>query len=270
MNLAFNELSFRPFLNNEVDLLDKFKILIEIKKKYGFKNVLFPSSLGLFQITRELKFNDWISNIDNKNRNSILALYRSPYCESKIENESDLDNYHFENNEMGFESEICIGLSSAHILEIPSISLSTHTFWENENIEFFKNQNENVSVFNVPTILENPKLNEYVENNSTINLIETNILPKDKQIHLRDDHGKNILEDFAKRLVNSQYIIEIINSLPFNSHSIKFIRKCYSDGKIEIVLFWEDKGYGMVIQTTGRNLRETEAIAEIIKDKYSK
>ena len=74
MNLAFNELSFRPFLNNEVDLLDKFKILIELKKKYGFKNVLFPSSLGLFQITRELKFNDWISNIDNKNRNSISLL----------------------------------------------------------------------------------------------------------------------------------------------------------------------------------------------------
>jgi len=31
----------------------------------------------------------------------------------------------------------------------------------------------------------------------------------------------------------------------------------HPDGKIEVVLHWESAGYGMIIQTTGRNYRET-------------
>jgi hypothetical protein len=58
--------------------------------------------------------------------------------------------------------------------------------------------------------------------------------------------------------------------LPFNPNSIRFIKKCYADGKIEIVLFWEDAGYGAIIQTTGTNLLETEAISKLLEKEYSK
>jgi hypothetical protein len=46
--------------------------------------------------------------------------------------------------------------------------------------------------------------------------------------------------------------------------------KISSDGKIDLVLYWEDAGYGMVIQTTGKNFRETKAIAEIIKNNFDR
>jgi len=35
-----------------------------------------------------------------------------------------------------------------------------------------------------------------------------------------------------------------------------------------VTLFDEDDGYGMIIKTTGRNLRETQAIADILKEMY--
>lgn len=92
--------------------------------------------------------------------------------------------------------------------------------------------------------------------------------PEDKRIKLRDDHGKDILKAFSDRLVNSEYVIEIINSMPFNSKNRRFIHKIREDGIIEIVLPWTDEGHGIVVKTTGRNLRETERIAEILKDKY--
>ncbi len=37
---------------------------------------------------------------------------------------------------------------------------------------------------------------------------------------------------------------------------------------IEIVLPWTDKGYGVVVQTTGRTMKETELIGKIIMEKY--
>ena len=38
--------------------------------------------------------------------------------------------------------------------------------------------------------------------------------------------------------------------------------------KYDIVLPWTDKGYGVVVKTTGRTLRETERIGEIIEERY--
>jgi len=61
----------------------------------------------------------------------------------------------------------------------------------------------------------------------------------------------------------------VVNSLPFNPKERGFIRRIHPDGRIELVLIWTDEGFGMVVQSTGRNLRETEAIARCLKDKYS-
>ncbi len=73
-------------------------------------------------------------------------------------------------------------------------------------------------------------------------------------------------------LAISRYIrfggYNIINSLPFNSYERKFIRKIREDGLIEIVLPWTDKGYGIVVKTTGRTIKETEMIGKIIMEEY--
>ena len=82
--------------------------------------------------------------------------------------------------------------------------------------------------------------------------------------------GKDELKKFAKKIVYSPYIVEIVNSLPFNPKQKDIIRKYYPDGKIEIVLTRTDAGYGIVVQTTGRNLRETKAISNIIKKKLGR
>ena len=63
-------------------------------------------------------------------------------------------------------------------------------------------------------------------------------------------------------------VYNIINALPFNSYERKFIRKIREDGLIEIVLPWTDKGYGIVVKTTGRTIKETEMIGKIIMEEY--
>jgi hypothetical protein len=87
----------------------------------------------------------------------------------------------------------------------------------------------------------------------------------EKKINLRDDHGKDILKKLADKLVKSPYVIKVVNSLPFNPKNKHFINAIYPDGKVEIILTWTDEGFGLVVQTTGRNRQETKQIADIME-----
>jgi len=94
--------------------------------------------------------------------------------------------------------------------------------------------------------------------------------PQKKSIHLRDDHGKDILLDFSKKLCNSPFVKHIINSLPFNPKRKEPILNSQPNGIVDFVLTWTDPGYGVCIQTTGRNLIETNTIALHLQEKYGK
>jgi len=98
---------------------------------------------------------------------------------------------------------------------------------------------------------------------------QNNTDPEGKIISLRDDHGKDILEKFAKKIRRSPYVVKIVNSLPFNPKQTNPIRRTYADGIVEFVLTWTDAGYGLCIQTTGRNLAETNSIAIHLKQEFA-
>jgi putative CRISPR-associated protein (TIGR02619 family) len=93
-------------------------------------------------------------------------------------------------------------------------------------------------------------------------------LPSKKAISLRDDHGKDILLKFAQKICHSPYVKSVINSLPFNPKQVNPIKKNTPNGIIELVLTSTDKGLGLCIQTTGRNLAETNTIALHLETKY--
>ena len=99
-------------------------------------------------------------------------------------------------------------------------------------------------------------------------LFRSPIAENDKRISLRDDHGQDILLDFAKKVRRNPYVVGIVNSLPFNPNCRTFIRKARADGIVELVLTWTDKGIGLAVQTTGRNQRETLEIAKYLEEEF--
>lgn len=92
--------------------------------------------------------------------------------------------------------------------------------------------------------------------------------PSQKSIRLRDDKGKDTLQKFSEKICQSPYVVKIVNSLPFNPRRIDPIRRTTENGLVDFVLTWTDPGFGICIQTTGRNLVETNAIALHLKDNY--
>ena len=94
------------------------------------------------------------------------------------------------------------------------------------------------------------------------------LAPARKKLHLRDDHGKDVLEKVGGKLLASPYVKEIINSLPYNPQRVEPIRRITEDGIVELVLVETDAGLGLVVQTTGRNRKETNTIALHLVKKY--
>jgi putative CRISPR-associated protein (TIGR02619 family) len=92
--------------------------------------------------------------------------------------------------------------------------------------------------------------------------------PQKKPIHLREDHGKDRLMKLAEQLRRSPYVMSIVNSLPFNPKAQNPIRRTKADGLVELVLTETDRGLGLCVQTTGRTVAETNAIALHLKEKY--
>lgn len=82
--------------------------------------------------------------------------------------------------------------------------------------------------------------------------------------------NRNVLYEFSRNLCNCEYVIGVVGSRPYALRVHAFIKNVRMDGTIDIILPWTDKGLGIVVKTTGRTMRETSVIADILKEKYCK
>lgn len=97
------------------------------------------------------------------------------------------------------------------------------------------------------------------------------ISPKQKRCNLSSDHhGNKELKEFAENsLFILPYITEVVTSITYSPHCKSFVKNLQFDAKrIEIVLTWTDKGYGMVVQTTARNDIELYQMADELEKKF--
>ncbi|MCI8389758.1 MAG: hypothetical protein HFI35_03465 [Roseburia sp.] len=191
-----------------------------------------------------------------------FSFFRSPYESEAVEDRQEA--YLSHSWHCGEES--CVGLAFAYLLDAAGFSIR-ESGWNVPSVAILKDGQE-VTVRNICT-QEHVKLYApHLKEAGETGLSKTSLTVSEKEISLRDDHGADVLERFSKRLVQSEYVTGVINSLPYNAKQRRFIRKIREDGLIEIVLPWTDEGLGIVVKTTGRTLRETETIAEILEEEY--
>ena len=146
--------------------------------------------------------------------------------------------------------------------------------WDNTKLVISIEQSGQTTSKNVLNIsseksFENAEIAYFVENMGEIKLVETPILPNDKSISLGSHHGTKPLEVLCNRLKENPYVVSMQSTDNSRGSSHKFIKNVFPDGKIEIVLFKTDSKYAVIVQTTGKNLRETKKIATILDKKYS-
>ncbi len=258
MDLFFNELSVdeRNSINQE-----SISILVEIYRElqnYGITTCRIDSedSFRLLQMIQDMP------NFMNV-KNFYFSFFRAPYESETVERQQDIYLEH----DWTYNSKACIGLALASVLDSAGLSI----YEEKWNIAFVELKRDEDEV-RVRNICKKEHVDQHIPQlqlDEEPELIECTLKFEEKRISLRKDHGQDVLMDFSRRLIRCPYVVGIVNSLPFSPNNRRrFIKRVHNDGLIEIVLPWTDEGYGVVVKTTGRNIRETERIGQIIYEEY--
>ncbi|WP_212637855.1 hypothetical protein [Desulfocicer vacuolatum] len=277
-DLVFNELTEFPLA---ADFREAYQRVTQFLQTYKARPVIFDkrirleNHIGELQLTDSISLQDFCKNPKGRTVGALLlGLGRHPFIDPNTPEEDLYLEKSYKLNHHGDKKE-AIGLASAYLNDTVCIGFESESFWK--QIEHGLEISDNGLGSNFETVLSVSNshhfklqvFQEWIEFHQPVYLIKTTLEINEKRISLRHDHGKDVLLKFSNRLTKSPYITEIVNSLPFNPKCRNFIKSTDANGLIEIVLPHTDQGLGLIVQTTGRNIRETEKIAEILEKQFS-
>jgi hypothetical protein len=280
MKLFLNELSIEPKSSDKYgvyEIMKTFAHTVSVAKRQGFRSIYTDFYPYQIELSPDYSLKDWLTDkgVSLELKSLLFDFVQPPYIDENDEAifEKYIDaQFFFEDAENEFPKTNCIGISAAHLYETMAISFNSAKQWRNTQLPL-QIQKEEITtteqVFNVSSkhSFEDATLKAFIENLGELVLEKTEIEPNDKSITLfGDHHGKEHLQPLADKLVKSPYVVEI-KSTGFGGNS--FIRKIFDNGVLEIVVMKRDERFALWVQTTGRNYRETEAIAQNLRERYS-
>lgn len=278
----YNSQAFGQPLEVEGDvktMVDNYALVVKMAVVKGYQKVRYEEGLDEIFLTPEETLKTYCSK-HSRDVNCMLLLttVRHPYIEENDDEKLEkyiLGDFKLFANEQKY-GDLCF--SAAYLSDSFLVGFDTDEVWRQLKYAI-KGQVAGKDIEQVLYCVvsvgqyEDDEFAMWLDEHDIIDessIEKTDLLPVSKKIALRDDHGINDLKAHAKRLVNSPYVISIVNSTPFKSKKAKhYIDDVKDNGQIEIVLMKTDAKIGMVIQTTGRNLKETLWIAKELEKKYA-
>lgn len=276
MELMFNEQSVTPSAQTVPQACSAVIQFIKTYKEaesHGFKRIRYEKTFDRIELSSDFTLNDFCCHPSFRTYGGLLlGLARHPFIDSDSREEQ-----RFVDNEFyikrGRDLIAVEGLGVAFLYQSVGLSFNFDGYWNRIkhrlSVEGAEAGEYDVISISHPDHCTDADFVRQADLWKPLRLAESPDAPSDKAIHLRDDHGKDVLEAFAKRLCQSPYVKYIVNSLPYHPMEPRFIHDIKVNGLIEIVLTKTDKGLGLVVQSTGRNLRETKAIAEFLEKEFA-
>lgn len=257
VELYFNELSIKFINHIEYDELLSIVEIYKWLKKYNVNTCRIDKK-------DQEKFLSIIEkNLYSKEyKDFYFSFFKIPFESQEVMNKEEQYYLH----DWLYKEEKCFGLAVAYLMQSICFSID-YKNWNESHIIIKIDENEE-KVKNISTV-EHVKFHFSDQKNAlSIELVKCEIPYSEKKVHLREDHGIDKLKVFANKVLHSPYVIEVVNSLPYNPHERKFIKDIKDNGLVELVLPWTDQGLGLVIKTTGSTKEETRRIAQILEEEY--
>ncbi|WP_458329942.1 hypothetical protein [Peijinzhouia sedimentorum] len=277
MELMFNELSVVPYSANKYDAIERMTLFAKTFKKsmdFGFKRIRSDVSVSEILLADDYTVHSWLidSAVSPELKGFMFGSIITPFIneeDGQVEEAFIEAEYFYKRNEA--EKVPCLGLAAAHLYELPTISLNTSAEWQRNLLPIIVEKDETSEDHQIHNVFDESCFGEegiaaFVENLGEVELIETKLNPDEKDIHLADHHGKDELQALCNQLKYNQYVTAM-RSTDWGGNT--FIRKIHKNGVVEITLFKSQRKYALWVQTTGRNYRETEAIAHKLRERYS-
>ena len=278
--ICFNELTLQPLCLDDTEAYRRVSLFAQTlqaaQKSFGTKVVRYASDLSSIYLADGISLLEFCSRY--KSDPKIIAILSS-HTMPQVDPENEKISVAFEDTsaliQINDEVVSSVGFAAAYVYNTLTIGFDSENIWNNviHNIRISsKGRGQDVfwPCITNPKHIECDQFKDWIQEHSKLSLIETTLSFEDKEVSLRDDHGKDILTEHATRLCHNKYVDGILTSLPFRRKFGSYIYKVYDDGLVDIVLYWDDRGLSMRVKTTGRNIQETLAIANILKEQYGK
>ncbi|MEI7725542.1 MAG: hypothetical protein WCK09_10590 [Bacteroidota bacterium] len=278
MELLFNELSVITPSSDKYAANAKMKLFSETvaaAKLKGFRNIRSHYDSHQIELAGEYTLFNWLTSRDVPElyRNNLYGMFVLPFIDEEdedIETKYIEANFFFEDPANGIARTACLGLASAYLYETISIGLQSQNAWRKNILTIFIEANDTIRFESVNNVyskdcFDNTIISDFVEQSGNVVLQESLLAPNDKDIHIADHHGKDELKSLWNKLKNNPYVVAG-RSTDWGGR--RFIRKFDRNGVVEIVLVASEREYALWVQTTGRSLRETKAIADALRDRF--
>lgn len=261
---------------NELCLQDKLLAYSVITNLSDCFNRLKEEKFSVCRLSYENKIEllDYLKRIPGISERDLMGFFhgffRPPF---EKDNMSTAEEDKFLSSNLYFEDKQSIGLQWAYTYDTLAFSLLTNDKWNRDSITVIDKSDENKSILihHAATVANIDAQKAWIDSLKDIELEKTALMPEQKLFNVSGTHhGNDKRRLFWDKIRNNEYVVSCITSTENHSCDRSLIHEVYNNGKIELVLYWEDSGYSMLIQTTGRNYRETKKIADIIAEKYSK
>lgn len=278
MEVSFNELSICPLLANKYKANDRMvlfaQMIAEVRRR-GFRRIRTHFSASEIQLTADYSFHNWQFDKDfsPEHRAIFYDMLIRPFIrdDEEIEKMYIEANYYFEDAVNGIPKQECLGLASAYLAETIAVSFQSNQAWLKNKLNIIVEKEGEISYSEVNHVYSKDcftkeSICNFIEEISILTLLETDIAPNQKKLHLTSHHGEKELSDLWYKIKHSPHTIAAM-SIEWGGNS--FYKNPQANGMVDIVHLKSDKRYALQVKTTGRNLRETTAIANILEEKYS-
>lgn len=287
--VCFNELSINPLCKDNDEAKQRIAkfihILHELRENTGLKKIRHKEYITGIPLTGDMTLQDYCIRHNHDNE-AILLMSMFVHPQVDMDDDVSLESYLDTTTELkqpdGTKEE-ADGFNAAYCQNTFCVGFLSDESWKKDFYDITVTSNgkakdlkwvciSSPQIFSVESAQTSRKaaFDSWLEEISPVNLVPSTLRPEDKQIKLRDDHGKDKLYTHAELLCKSPYVEGILSSLEFQPTAKRYIWNITDDGIVDIVLWRETVKYSMRVKTTGRNTTETKAIAEILKEKYGK
>ena len=276
MEACFNDISSLPIdAISASELLGKYASVIKGVYAKGYRKIRYDKELSLIYLYDEVSIRDLCKRHPHElEYQLILSTFTQPGIDEQ--NEEFVKKFVNTSFELPTDSNgrIANCFAYAYASNTICVGFESDPVWKQCMHSLLVTCDETCMQLQWPCIsnvnhLSSPSFLNWFEQNTPLVLTESRINPNDKTIHITDDHGKDVLLALSARIKNNKYVEEIY-SAPYKPHYNKFIYEINPSGVITIVLTQTPQHVSLTLKTTGRNLRETKAIADIIERQYKK
>jgi len=275
MNVYFNDLTLHddPALNlKEMDSFGRIWARVREETKCSF----LIAGISPNEMVRRSRCEK-----NGKHKELIFSIFKAPFIDHENDNHTETEEEHYAGSDFYLLSDQDTRMLKSSLLGWVAIKKALFLgfpkdmFWS--KCRYLVEEEKQVAgkvmhVVNGITLkqhFDDVEIKDWFDRNFKAEPIRTAIPSSSKRRKMFPaHHGTKELNLFVDKIIQCEYVLEIVNSIDFMPHCKSLVGKIHSDGCMDICMHWTGAHYALCIRTTAQNKYQAERIKRFLEEKF--